>query len=786
MKDGGKPHADVRGETIDALRERLKDEYASTFAGRRDDYQSSELTEGDLPPSLQRRARSDDREPVTRAGERRLEGSAAPDLPPEPEPAPPEPHPADRPPMPSAPAPNPAGREPPSGTGIPREPRPTGEPYAPPKLPPRSDTSQPSAMPAQPSSDVPPLTVPSDRPETAGGDQLAEPQSGQPLDRLRQRIDTERDSLFTYLSPKPRNDKPDKLFNRLKKREKDVDDPAGAPALPATIYISSFFINLLGLALPMVILQVYDRILPNQATATLSLLIAGLVGVLILDTAMKIARAYLVGWTTAYHEYGVFTEAVRRLLDTPSRVVEGTSPSVHIDRFNALDIMREFYGGQSRLLLLDLPFVLVFLALIAFVGGYLVFVPIVLFLTLGSITITRGIALRKILKSRAQNDDRRYDFIIESLTGIHTLKTMAMEPQFQRRFERLQKIGATASHDTIHLSNIAQIVGNLFSSLTMICTVTVGAYMVIHGSLTMGSLAACTLLSGRTIQPLLKGLGLWTQIQSISVARERVSKLFEQEAPEESKAEALEKLDGAISIKGLSFGYGPDAPLVLKNINLEVAPGEMIGLRGGDGSGKSTLIKLLRGEFEPTAGTVRLDDHAPSGVQRSSLAELTAYVPQQPSIIQGTILQNITMYRGGDAIDAAREAAQSIGLEPDIHRLPSGYDTVLSEGIAEDLPAGMMQRIVIARALARKPKLLLFDEGNSSLDAGSDAHLREGLEKLKGQTTVILVSLRPSLLRMATNVYSLQDGMLYNVTAEYADESAAQAAPPMPQVLDAS
>ena len=239
-------------------------------------------------------------------------------------------------------------------------------------------------------------------------------------------------------------------------------------------------------------------------------------------------------------------------------------------------------------------------------------------------------------------------------------------------------------------------------------------------------------------------------------------------------------------MKGLSFGYGPDAPLVLKNINLEVEPGEMIGLRGGDGSGKSTLIKLIRGEFVPTTGTVLLDNHSPSGVQRSSLAELTAYVPQQASIIQGTILQNITMYRGGDAIDAAREAAQAIGLEPDIHRLPSGYDTVLNEGIAEDLPAGMMQRIVIARALARKPKLLLFDEGNSALDATSDAMLREGLEQLKGHTTVLLVSLRPSLLRMASRVYSLQDGMLYDVTAEYADATAAQTAPAMPQVLNAS
>ncbi len=565
----------------------------------------------------------------------------------------------------------------------------------------------------------------------------------------------------------------DKLFQRLRRAQKEGGDHTSAPSLPIAIYISSFFINLLALALPLVILQVYDRILPNQATATLSLLAVGLVGVLVVDTAMKIARAYMVGWVTAHHEYCVSMEAVTRMLNTSSSQIEADAPSVHLDRLHAIDAMREFYGGQSRLLLLDLPFVLIFLGLMAFIGGYIVIVPIVLFLLLGSISVIRGNALRAVLQNRAEHDDRRYDFIIESLIGIETIKTMAMEPQIQRRFERLQKIGATASHDTILLGNEVQIVGTLFSNLAMIFVVTVGAFMVIHGQLTMGTLAACTLLSGRTIQPLLKGLGLWTQMQRLAVARERITKLFDIKTLDRKPTVSIAQLDGAITISGVSFAYGPDKSLILKNVNLDVAPGEMIGLRGGDGSGKSTLINLIRGELQPTTGQILLDTLDPSLVERSSIGDWMAYVPKDAAMFHGTILENITMFRGGEAIDNAREAAQLIGLEADIHRLPAGYDMVLSEGITEELPTGLMQRIVIARALARKPKILLFDEANTSLDSGSDALLRQGLEQLRGHTTVLLVSLRPSMLRMASRVFSLLDGQLYDVTVEYQQNASA-------------
>lgn len=527
----------------------------------------------------------------------------------------------------------------------------------------------------------------------------------------------------------------------------------------SAVLVGTIFINLLALALPMVVLQVYDRIIPNKALDTFALLLIGLAVVLLLDGIMRIARAYLIGWAGVGFENQVAVEAVERILFTPSNAIEQEPPGIHIDRLNAIDALRDFYGGQSRLLLIDLPFVFVFLGLIAIIGGWIVAVPLVMFATLAVVTLVCGTRLREVLEQRAEQDDRRYDFIIETLNGIQTIKTMAMEPQIQRRFERLQKAGVEASYKTIALGNLAQNFGNLFSSLTMISVVSVGAYLIINGSLTIGTLAACTLLSGRSVQPVLRGLGLWTQLQGLSIAKARLQGLYDlsEKKPTEFSGKSIE-CTGDIQLRNLTYTYDGDDKPAINNLSLDILPGTMIGLRGGDGCGKSTLVKLIKGDMAPTSGTLKIDGHEISGPAWQQISGAIAYAPQHSDIFTGTILQNITMFKTGEAIDAAREAARLIGLEADIHRLPEGYDTQLSEGISDELPMGMMQRITIARSIARSPKILLFDEANSSLDGRADKLLREAFCKLKGNVTIVLVSHRPSLLRLCDHIYEFDKG----------------------------
>ncbi len=529
------------------------------------------------------------------------------------------------------------------------------------------------------------------------------------------------------------------------------------PSLSGAVWLSSLAINLLALGLPMVILQVYDRILPNEALGTFALLLSGLAVVLVLDATLKIARAHVVGWAAAQFEHRTATELVGRFMYASPGEIERAPPGVHLDRLQAIDTLREFYGGQSRLLLVDLPFLFIFLGLIFVIGGPVVLVPLAMIAVLALVSLLAGRALKERQAQRAELDDRRYSFIIEALSGIQTIKSMAMEPQMQRRYERLQSTGAGSAYKSIVLGNLVQTLGGIISNLTMILIVSAGALLVIDGTLSVGGLAACTLLGGRALQPLLKGMSVWTQIQSLDVARAQVAELQEMEAAPTAEPVRIDDLKGNVAFRDVTFRYG-EGEALLDKFSLIVKPGEMLGLTGPEGDGKSTLLKLIMGELKADSGQVLIDDYDASGERRDDLALDIAYMPATATLFSGTILENLTMFREGDAIDRAREAAQMIGLEEDIHRLPQGYDTEVSQGISDELPGGMMQRIVIARALARDARILLFDEANAGLDRKADTQLMDALAQLKGKITIIAVSHRPSLIRLADRVISIRKG----------------------------
>ena len=539
---------------------------------------------------------------------------------------------------------------------------------------------------------------------------------------------------------------------------RDQDHVLAPPKLGAGVWIASLAINVLALGLPMVILQVYDRILPNEALGTFALLLGGLAVVLVLDATLKIARAHVVGWAAAQYEHQTATELVGRFLYASPTEIESAPPGVHLDRLQAIDTLREFYGGQSRLLLVDLPFLVLFLGLIFVIGGAVVLVPVAMIGVLAVASFFAGRALKERQAQRALLDDRRYSFIIEALSGIQTIKSMAMEPQMQRRYERLQATGAASAYQSIVLGNAVQTIGGVISNLTMVLIVSVGALFVIDGSMSVGGLAACTLLGGRALQPLLRGMSVWTQIQSLDVARAQVAELQQMDHAPAQGPQHLDGLKGVVSFRDVTFRYPGQEQALLDKFSLIVKQGEMLALTGPEGDGKSTLLKLIMGELAPEAGNVTIDEHDASGGERDNLALDIAYVPPVATLFKGTILENLTMFREGDAIDQAREAARMIGLEEDIHRLPQGYDTEVSQGVSDELPGGMMQRIIIARALARNARVLLFDEANAGLDRKADTQLMDALARLKGTMTIVAVSHRPSLIRMADRVVSIHKG----------------------------
>jgi ATP-binding cassette subfamily C protein LapB len=539
----------------------------------------------------------------------------------------------------------------------------------------------------------------------------------------------------------------------------------GLPWARFDVLAASFTLNLLALVMPIVILQTYDRIVPNNSYGTLLLLVVFVAGALVLDAFLRLGRTYVTGWAAARFEHRLGCSMARRLLTADLTAFERDAAGVHLDRMTAIDRLRDFYCGQSILVMVDLPFALLFLALIAYLAGALVLVPFAVLIGFAVLAWKLGRHLRVAIENRAEVDDRRYNFIIELLTGIHTVKALGMEAQMVRRYERLQESSAASGIEVNMLSGRAQSLGALFSNLTIVLTAGVGSLWVINGELTTGGLAASSLLAGRSLQPLLRAMGLWTQFQNVEVARGRVAEAMATQAEAPANLPALPPITGALRLEGVHFAYDEDGPELFSGVDLNVPAGGVVGIRGANGIGKSTLLRLIIRLYTPTAGRITLDGHDISQFDPASIRDQVVYLPQQSMLFQGTIMDNLTGFRGDEAIEPALEVAVKLGLDSVIARLPDGYQSRVGESGADALPGGIRQRVAITHAIARRPRLVLFDEANSYLDAAGDAMLRAVLEELKGNTTLVIVSHRPSLLQLADELYEIKDGRLIHHVA---------------------
>ncbi len=523
------------------------------------------------------------------------------------------------------------------------------------------------------------------------------------------------------------------------------------------LFLISLMINVLSLALPLTLLQVYDRILQFQAVSTLSLLILGVVVALLLESIFRFGRSYIGSWIGARFEHMAACGAMERLLTTNLGEFEREGSGVHLERLNSLNILKDFYSGQAVLVILDLPFVLVFLGLIHHLAGTLVLIPISMFILFVLFVWYIGSQLHKAVKNRMVSDDRRVNFIIEVLGGIHSVKAMAMEAMMLRRYERLQEACAKGAREVGLQGADAQNIGAFFSQLSMVGVVTFGSLLVINQELTVGGLAACTMLSGRSIQPLQKAVGIWARFQTIRIARERLNAIFALPKETSTGKPGVERVEGHLEMRNVTFRYSPDLEPILKDVNLTVKPGETVAISGGNGSGKTSLLWLMMGALQPSEGQVLIDGADLATHDPHSLRSSVAYLPQVGMLFRGTIMENIHMFREEYA-DAAVETANRLELEDFISKLPKGYETLIDDGADESIPRGIKQRITIARALVTNPRIVLFDEANTAIDGSGDEKLKNFLEGLHGQSTLIMVTHRPSLVKLADRVFELKDG----------------------------
>ena len=526
------------------------------------------------------------------------------------------------------------------------------------------------------------------------------------------------------------------------------------------VFLASFGVNLLAMAMPIVVLQSYDRIIPNQALDTFTILVIGIGGVILLEILLKVLRSVILAWSGARFEHSANMNVFSKVLYADSLAYNQHSQGYYLSRMQSVEDLQRFFSGQSMLLLLDLPFAFLFLGLIWFIGGELVLVPALLMVLFAVVAVVLGKKLEQALEVSHQTEQHRQNFLIESLNNIHTIKSMAMESLMMRRYERLQERSAEGVYSLAHINSVVQGVGSTFSQVAMVLVVAFGALIVLEGELSVGALAAVTMLTGRALQPGLKAMGLWTQLQSVRIARKQAQELSDLPAEQSGDYRPDEPPRGDVVVEDVWFRYPETEEWLLKGVSFDVQAGGAVAITGRNGVGKSTLLSLIAGLIKPEKGEIRIDDKPLPEYEAELLRHYVGFVPQHGTLYEGTILENMTLFRSGDVIEQALNLSRLLGLDEIVARLPDGLDTLVGGSAVDPLSEAVKQKILMVRSLVGDPRIMILDDANANFDLKNDAKLLNLLQRIRGSRTLIVVSYRPSFLRICDKAYELRDGEL--------------------------
>lgn len=551
-------------------------------------------------------------------------------------------------------------------------------------------------------------------------------------------------------------------FSAIKKmsawRKKLMLALSGPSRVRLEMILSSLAINILVLSMPIMTLQVYDRVITHKGSGTMLMLTLGIIAAVAIDTALRLARAYVTDEGSAAFEYGRSEQLMRQTVGAWADEADRLSVGDYVQAMGAAARMKEYAAMRMIAMAVDGPFFLLFIGVITYIGGWLVMAPLLLMGGFGYAIWRTGQQLLSALGRTDTMDTARYSFVLEALTGIHTIKALGVESVFARRFRMMLGRSSGVAARVALLNQRLAAFGALFAQSVVIVVVVCGAPMVIGGSLSLGGLIACVLLSGRLIQPLQHALMLWVHHQEYRFALQRIGRMARLQQ-QHCQPLPLEAPQGAVECVEVIYAKDVTAPMLLDHLNLSIKPGEAIAMRGKEGAGRGSFLKLLAGVMKPSHGSVRVDGIDPALLDGESLVRRVAYLPTESVLLRGTVMENLTGFNP-EWEPRAREIAQLLGLDPLIVRLPQGYDTPLEGGHSEMIPPGFCQRIAIARALRAKPKLILFDRADRSLDRDGYQHVFDLLARVKGRATLVMVSDDENLIRLCDRVVTLEEGRL--------------------------
>lgn len=531
-------------------------------------------------------------------------------------------------------------------------------------------------------------------------------------------------------------------------------------ATRASLISSSIAINTLMLALPIATLQIYDRVLTHPDSGTLPMLAVGVVVAIVMEASLRLLRTRLTGAAAHTYEKMASERLLAHVLGSWVGPAQQRHHSEYLQALAALGRMKEYALQRLIALSVDIPYMILFLVALGLIGGVLVVVPFLAVSLFGVVVLHWGMQLRAAIAQRNTEDEARYGFMLESMAGAHVMKSLGVEPRFIEKYQQLQQPVSRTGFKIAMLNHALANGAAIFSQMMVVLVVACGAPLVMQGTLSMGGLIACVLLSGRLIQPLQHALACWMSHQEFETAQEQSARIYSLPLQMMATVSERSEHDGHVAIENIRYSYENDIAPILDGVTLYVQSNEILGISGETGSGRSTLLKLIAGLIAPESGQVRISGMNPAQLLPGALSEHVAYLTSEAVLFRGTLMQNLS---GFDSKLQARaiELAKLIGLDALIAQLPAGYDTLLEGSPADVIPPGLRQRVALVRALRRKPKLILYDQADRSLDRDGYHQLFSLLARLKGRATMLLVTDDKNLLRLADRRLMLHDGKLH-------------------------
>lgn len=526
------------------------------------------------------------------------------------------------------------------------------------------------------------------------------------------------------------------------------------------VLVISAFLQLFALISPLFFQVVMDKVLVHQGLTTLDVLVIGLVGVVIFESVLNALRTYVFSHTTSRIDVELGARLFRHLVSLPLAWFQARRVGDSVARVRELENIRNFLTGQALTLVIDVVFSIVFIAVmlaysVPLTLVVLVSLPLYLGLSLAVVPVLRARLNEKFARG-AENQA----LLVETVTGIQTVKASALEPAFARKWDEQLAGYVSASFRTQTLASFAHEGVNLIGKLVNAATLWFGARLVMDGELTVGMFVAFNMFAQRVAQPIMRIAQMWTDFQQTGISMARLGDVLNTrtEVPPSTAAQ-LPALRGRITLDQVRFRYRPEAAPVLHELSLDIQAGEVIGIVGRSGSGKSTLTKLVQRLYTAESGRLLVDGIDISLIDAAQLRRQVGVVLQENLLFNRSVRENIAIVDPAAPLDAVIHAARLSGAHEFISELPEGYDTIVGEQGAS-LSGGQRQRIAMARALFHNPRILILDEATSALDYESEAIIQRNMRAICQGRTVIIIAHRLSAVRGADRIVVMERGRI--------------------------